>query len=133
MAKIPLAPLLEVPDENTIAPLTPDTPAFTVEILMAPLVVATPVPVFNESEPPVRGRLSPLWTITFPPATVVPLPIWKTRDPPAPPVAAPVNIENKPVLPELDVPEENRIAPLTPRLPAFADIIEMDPLLDTTP
>ena len=54
---VPVLPELEVPELNTITPLTPDEPAFAVRTVIAPLVVAVPSPVVIEIEPPVRTVL----------------------------------------------------------------------------
>ena len=58
----PLVPLLVVPVENDIKPLTPSIPAFVVRSKMLPLLVATPAPVDTDIEPPVpalAGELIP--------------------------------------------------------------------------
>ena len=52
---LPLVPLLVVPEEKVRLPLTPEVPAFCVENDKEPLDVSTPMPLFNEMAPPVRG------------------------------------------------------------------------------
>ena len=59
----PLLPLLVVPERNERAPLTPFVPAFDVLTLNAPLEVARPYPVINDTMPPVPVVLSPAPTL----------------------------------------------------------------------
>ena len=56
----PELPELVVPVENFKDPLTPATPALAVWNTTAPLDVAVPVPLFNETAPPVANALIPL-------------------------------------------------------------------------
>jgi hypothetical protein len=49
----PLVPEDDVPELKLSTPLTPLAPAFALRMMIAPLVVAVPLPVVNATYPPV--------------------------------------------------------------------------------
>ena len=55
--KCPDVPLLAVPDVKDNIPLTPDTPAFIVFTMIAPLVSVVPSPDAIDMAPPLNGSL----------------------------------------------------------------------------
>jgi hypothetical protein len=59
----PVLPKLLVPVTKLRAPLTPDTPALTDPVTMAPDEVALPEPAFKDIIPPVAAVVIPLVTI----------------------------------------------------------------------
>ena len=67
----PDAPRLVVPEVNDNAPLTPKVPAFTVFMMIAPLLEAVPSPVDNDNAPPVIDAPTPADTETAPPSADV--------------------------------------------------------------
>jgi hypothetical protein len=71
---MPLFPPLDDPELNNIAPLTPNSPAFTLRIVTVPLVVAVPSPLDTLKAPPVWTALRPENTEAAPPEPLSPLP-----------------------------------------------------------
>ena len=70
--------------------------------------------------PPDDDVLSPLDTVTRPPAAVSPLPTTILRLPLVPDVAEPVRSTTEPLLPLLDCPDTSATEPLMPSAPASA-------------
>ena len=78
--------------------------------------------------PPDDDVLSPLDTVTRPPAAVSPLPTTILRLPLVPDVAEPVRSTTEPLLPSLLVPVFKDTDPLTPSTPASVVLNEKEPL-----
>ena len=84
-------PVDELPVLSTNRPLTPAVPAFAVLINNAPLVVADPYPLTNDTRPPdaVANDDVPADRISSPPVPLLPDPTVTYTDPPRPDVADP--------------------------------------------
>ena len=125
----PVVPLDDVPDVKVSAPLVPNVPAFDVRKMTDPLDVVVPFPAVNDMNPPVLDAVVVPDAIEIsPPTPVVPVPTLTRISPLLPCVAAPEKSCTDPELPELVVPDSNTSPPLTPKVPAFADLITMEPL-----
>ena len=116
-----------------IAPLWPLAPLSALRIENAPLLLLKPYPAIIEISPPVNDVLSPLDTVTRPPAALSPLPTTTLRLPLVPEVADPVRRTTEPLLPSLLVPVLRDTEPLTPSTPACSVRNVKEPLDVTLP
>jgi len=129
----PLLPLDADPVLNTRTPETPLSPAFTVRIVISPLVNAVPSPDPMLMLPPEFVVLRPELSKMLPPAPLVPLPTESNKRPARPEVAAPEPSKTAPLLPLLALPDEKMSIPLTPADPAFKLRIVTMPLVVAVP
>ena len=136
--KLPLAPVLVVPELNTNVPLTPLSPAFKERSCTFPLDVNDPNPEYIAIDPPDRPLPAPAARVTVPPippvacfdsparmdtnpprlfcAVVSPEKIHML--PPFPVEPSPTVIEIDPPFPTVDAPDPNDTLPLFPLLDA---------------
>ena len=118
--KPPLFPLVDAPVLNMIKPLTPDVPALLVRNSNAPLDIALPYPLINDTRPPdFDGYVVVPAIITIsPPVPLLPEPTLTYTAPPRPLLDTPDPIYSAPVFPDPEVPVLNINIPLTPLLTA---------------
>ena len=74
MKRLPLIPLLELPELRTTAPLTPDVPALAVLMINEPLLVEDPYPVKIDTIPPLDDDDTPADNTSCPPTAESPAP-----------------------------------------------------------
>ena len=124
----PELPPFALPELKTSRPLEPETPAFAVTKIIAPLDACVPSPLQITTLPPEAYVDRPAMRVIAPPLPLVPEPTAKLIPPPRPPVAAPVPIMIAPLLPSFELPELKKSLPVEPAAPAFAVFTMMTPL-----
>ena len=126
---LPDDPHEDVPDEKSILPLTPPTPAFAVCKVIAPEDDIELLPEAILNAPPVFVVTEPLVTSTFAPSAFFAKPTFTPIFPATSVVLSPVCTSMTPESPELLVPDLINICPLTPLLPALAENTNTPPLV----
>ena len=125
---------LDVPEDSTIDPLAPSTPALRVRIFTAPLFAAVLPPDASVRSPPVMEVEDPAPMYTLPPIALfswssdAPLPTRMLMSPEGPSFESPVSRVMDPVCAVELAPVLMLTAPLPPSVPASWDATSTDPL-----